>query len=83
MRWLEQEQAPSETAAAVITAAIFTKARRKRNSKTSKKKKKITVSYNTIIKAGVLLMTIPNIYFFLLAVNRRELWSDTFSRTLL
>lgn len=39
-------------AVAVITAAIFTKARRKRNSKMSKEKK-ITVSYNTIIKAGV------------------------------
>lgn len=69
-------------ALAVIKAAIFTKARRKRNSKKSEGKKKTTLSYNTIIKAGVLLMTIPNIYIILLAVNRRVLWADTFSRTL-
>lgn len=57
-----QAQPPNEMAVAVITAAIFTKARRKRNLK--KSGEKIRVSYNTITKAGVLLMTIPNIYFF-------------------
>lgn len=65
MKQLEPEQAqlPNEMAVAVIMAAIFTKAKRKRNSKKSGGKKKVTVSYNTIIKAGVSLMTIPNIYF--------------------